>query len=171
MISTKGRYGLRVMFELASRNPEEWVSLKSIASEQALSKKYLELITKNLVHDGLVEGLRGKGGGYRLTRTPEEYSCKEIIESAEGSLAPVACLKDPEYTCERAEICQTLPLWKAFSKMTDSFFSNISLRDLMNGKFPEVMIEAHPDPKTEGEGSADQENEQEQKPADDSSCK
>lgn len=134
MISTKGRYALRVMLDLAARNPEEWTSLESIASSQQISKKYLEIIVKSLVADGYVQGVRGKGGGYRLMKKPDEILVGDILESAEGGLAPVMCLKDSGYDCIRKEKCLTLPLWEKFDQTVKDFFNGMSLQDLLDGK-------------------------------------
>ena len=114
MISTKGRYALRVMLDLAEHGNEGYIPLKDIAKRQAISDKYLESILKSLVKQKMLKGLRGKGGGYQLTRTPAEYSVGEILEVAEGTLAPVACLMDDAEDCPRANQCRTLPMWKFF---------------------------------------------------------
>lgn len=142
MISTKGRYALRVLIALAKADRNEWTSLETVAKDQNISKKYLEVIIKSLVKDGLLEGQRGKGGGYRLTRDPHNYTVLEIIESAEGSLSPVVCLRYPDYHCERSEICDTVGLWSRFYDLTCSFFSKMSLDDLIAGRFPQVTIES-----------------------------
>lgn len=132
MISTKGRYALRVMLDLAGQNPDTWITLDEIADRQGISKKYLELIMKLLVRRRLVKGLRGKGGGYRLTRFPAEYSVGEILEAAEGPVAVVACLQEGAPPCERKETCATLPVWKRFEQLTHDFFYGISLKDLIS---------------------------------------
>ena len=131
MISTKGRYALRVMVDLAEHNGEGCVPLKDIAERQGISKKYLETIVKHLVEGKLVEGLSGKGGGYRLTRQPEEYSVGEILEHPEGSLSTVACLSCGAPRCDRASDCRTLPLWFEFDRLTYDFFYGKKLSDLM----------------------------------------
>ena len=125
MISTKGRYALRVMLDLAEHADEAHVPLKDI------SKKYLEIIVKSLVEGRLIEGISGKGGGYRLCRKPEEYSVGEILELTEGSLATVACLSCGAPRCERASDCKTLPLWFEFDRMTHDFFYGRKLSDLI----------------------------------------
>lgn len=134
MISTKGRYALRVMLDLAGQNEEKFTPLEEIAARQGISKKYLELILKALVGKNLLKGLRGKGGGYKLTRAPSEYNVGEILELAEGSLTIVACLQNENNSCERRNFCQTLPMWRAFDKMTRDFFSGITLQDLLRGE-------------------------------------
>lgn len=132
MISTKGRYALRVMIDLAEHQDNNYIPLKDIAHRQGISEKYLESILKVLVAEKLLKGLRGKGGGYRLTRTPEEYTVGEIIELAEGTLATVACLKPNADPCERRESCRTLTMWKKFDAMVHDFFYHITLADVLN---------------------------------------
>lgn len=134
MISTKGRYALRVMLDLAQQEPSCFTPLDEIAARQGISKKYLEIILKTLVQEKLLKGLRGKGGGYRLTRTPQEYTVGEILELTEGSLATVACLQNNTDPCERADTCITLPMWKQYDRMVHDFFYNITLEDLLEGK-------------------------------------
>lgn len=134
VISTKGRYALRVMLDLAEQNPNRnrFVPLEEIATRQGISKKYLEIILKSMVQHDLLKGLRGKGGGYKLTRSPSEYTVLEILELAEGSLATVSCLNKESLPCERAAFCLTLPMWKKFDELTRDFFSKITLHDLLN---------------------------------------
>jgi len=122
MISTKARYSLRVMVDLAQHQEETYVPLKEIAKRQKISEKYLEIILKMLVKGKIVKGLRGKGGGYRLTRMPKEYTVGEIIELTEGPLSPVACLMPDAETCPRNEECITLPLWKKYNALIHDFF-------------------------------------------------
>ena len=131
MISTKGRYALRVMIDLAEHGQENAVTLKDIAQRQEISKKYLEILVKTMVGGGLIVGAGGKGGGYRLTRAPEDYSVGEILELMEGSLAPVACLAENAEACPRAAICRTLPLWTEYSQMIRDFFYQKRLSDLL----------------------------------------
>lgn len=130
MISTKGRYALRVMIELARHPAEEYVPLKLIADEQEISEKYLEIIIKNLVKAGHVVGLRGKGGGYRLAKPVSAYTAGSILKAAEGSLAPVACLEAESSPCPRKEKCTTLPMWKEFYQLIDDFFEGVTLESL-----------------------------------------
>jgi len=134
MFSTKGRYALRVMIDLASQNTEDYIPLKDIAERQAISKKYLEIIVKELVKGNLVEGHSGKGGGYKLTRQPDEYSVGEIIEQLEGTMAPVACLEDDAKDCPREGFCKTLPMWTEFYMLERDFFFGKKLSDLVNTK-------------------------------------
>lgn len=131
MISTKGRYALRVMIDLAEQGGDRLVPLKDIAERQEISKKYLEIIVKDLVKGKLIFGASGKGGGYKLCRPPEEYTVGEIIELMEGTLSPVACLADPDIQCPRKEICKTLPLWVEFDELVHGFFYGKRLSDLL----------------------------------------
>jgi Rrf2 family protein len=130
MISTKGRYALRVMMDLAEHSDTEFVTLKSIAERQGISKKYLEIIVKELVVGKLVEGISGKGGGYRLIKKPEEYSLGEILECTEGPFVTVACLAKDAKECPRASECRTLPVWTEYDRMTHEFFYSKKLTDL-----------------------------------------
>ena len=130
MISTKGRYALRVMIDLAEHDCDKPVPLKEIAERQDISKKYLEIIMKELVTGGLVKGISGKGGGYLLCKPPEEYTVLEILEQMEGTTAPVACLECGAKPCKRESVCNTLPMWKEFDEITRSFFSGKTLKDL-----------------------------------------
>ncbi len=133
MISTKGRYALRVMIDLAEQDPEKFVPLEEIALRQGISKKYLEAVLKSLVQNELLKGLRGKGGGYKLTRKAAEYTVGEILELTEN-MATVSCLQKNEFVCERESFCKTLPMWRAFDKLTRDFFIGITLEDLLNGE-------------------------------------
>ena len=137
MISTKGRYALRVMTDLAEQNTDSYIPLEEIAARQQISKKYLESILKILVSHKLLKGLRGKGGGYRLTRLPSEYTVGEILELTEGSLASVACLQPDAEVCERRACCKTLPMWTRFDKLVRDFFYGITLQDLLSGTLRE----------------------------------
>lgn len=134
MVSTKGRYALRVVLDLAEHNSGEYVPLSEISTRQEISMKYLEIIVKSLVHGKLLEGQRGKGGGYRLTRPLNEYFIGEILELTEGTLATVACLDNGANICPREEKCKTLVMWKKYDLMVHDFFYNITIEDLMNGK-------------------------------------
>ena len=131
MISTKGRYALRVMLDLAQNNSEEYIPLKDIAERQEISKKYLEIIVKEMVTGGLIVGASGKGGGYKLVRKPEKYTVGEILELMEGSLSPVACLADKNYKCTRKKDCATLPMWKEFDGIVHDYFYGKKLTDLL----------------------------------------
>lgn len=132
MISTRGRYALRVMIDLAEKQTTDFIPLKEIAEAQQLSEKYLESIVKALVQNGLLEGVRGKGGGYRLMKTPEEYTIGSILQLTEVGLAPVACLENDPVTCLRADQCRTLPMWRKLQGMLTEFFDGVTIADLMH---------------------------------------
>ena len=134
MISTRGRYALRVMIDLAERQTSDFTPLKEIAARQEISEKYLESIVKNLVQNGFLEGLRGKGGGYRLVRAPEEYTVGSILRLMEGSLAPVACLEQRAQPCNREGSCRTLPMWRKLYDLLNDFFDGITLADLIDSE-------------------------------------
>lgn len=140
MISTKGRYALRVMIDLAQHEGEGSIPLKSIAERQDISKKYLEVIVKELVRGGLVSGISGRGGGYSLSRSAEDYSVGEILELMEGTLAPVACLEDGAVNCPRAEDCLTLPMWKEFYQLSRDYLYGKKLSDLLGAVDPVYYI-------------------------------
>ena len=131
LISTRGRYALRVMVDLAEHRSGSYIPLKEIAQRQEISEKYLESIIKTLVRTGDVEGLRGKGGGYRLTRPAEEYSVGDLLRKMEGTLAPVACLGPDCAPCPRAADCRTLPMWKKLDRLVNDFFDGVTLAELM----------------------------------------
>lgn len=131
MISTKGRYALRVMIDLAKQNSDGYIPLKDIAEREQISKKYLEIIMKELVSAGLLTGMSGKGGGYKLLKAPEEYSVGEILEVTENSLAIVACLANGAEECPRAKACDTLPMWSELNKTIHDFFYAKKLSELI----------------------------------------
>lgn len=131
LISTRGRYALRVMADLAGQPPEAYIPLKEIAQRQGISEKYLEAVIKLLVRGALVSGLRGKGGGYRLTRPPEGYTAGEILRLTEGSLAPVACLENGAAPCPRADACPTFPLWQGLERVIFQYLEGVTIADLM----------------------------------------
>lgn len=130
LISTRGRYALRVMVDLAEHQREDYIPLKEIAERQEISEKYLESIIKILVRARLLEGLRGKGGGYKLTRSPEQYTAGEILRLTEECLAPVACLEKGANVCPRMSECRTLPMWQGLDKVISDYLDNITLADL-----------------------------------------
>ena len=130
MVSTKGRYALRVMIDLAEHDPEQYIPLKEIAQRQEISEKYLEVIVKSLTKAHFLEGLRGKGGGYRLTRDPSSYSVASVLRITEGTLAPVACLQDEVNTCNRAGSCKNLRMWTGLEKVISDYLEGISIQDL-----------------------------------------
>lgn len=131
LISTKGRYALRVMVDLAEHNNGEYIVLMDIAKRQGISEKYLEGILAALSKSGLVASLRGRGGGYKLTHDPETYTVSSILKATEGSLAPVACLEGDINSCERSTECRTLPMWVKLDQVINDFFNGITLIDLM----------------------------------------
>ena len=130
IVSTKGRYALRVMIDLAEHRTEKYVPLKEVAARQEISEKYLENILKVLVQNGFLEGLRGKGGGYRLTRDPDQYTVGEVLTLTEGSLAPVSCLVQGAPTCQRIGNCRTYQMWKGLDDLIEDYFSHITIADL-----------------------------------------
>lgn len=132
LISTKGRYALRVMIDLAEHQTEGFIPLKVIAQRQDISEKYLESIIKQMVKAKLVSGLRGKGGGYRLTKAPEQYTVGSILRITEDSMAPVACLEPGSEACPRAAECRTLSLWRGLDKVINDYLDDFTLADLMH---------------------------------------
>ena len=134
MISTRGRYALRVMIDLAENQNSTYIPMKDVAMRQGISLKYLERILPVLVRNGLIEGIQGKGGGYKLTKHISEYRVGEILRLTEGDLAPVACLECNAEKCDREHSCRTLPMWKKYHDMTNSFFDSIMLSDLINAE-------------------------------------
>ena len=139
LVSTKGRYALRVLIELAGYDRQTLVPLQSIADSQQISEKYLESIFVVLSKAGLVDAVRGKGGGYRLARKPEEYTVGEILKLTEGTLAPVTCLDDTPNKCPRAAECKTLPMWENLYTIISNYLYSVTLKDLIdpsdNGDF------------------------------------
>ncbi len=131
LISTKGRYALRVMVDLAEHRGEGFIPLKVIAQRQEISEKYLESIIKLLVKARLLSGLRGKGGGYQLTRVPDQYTAGEVLRLTEESLEPVTCLEQNADACPRAAACRTLPLWRGLSQLINDYLDSITVADLM----------------------------------------
>lgn len=131
IVSTKGRYALRVMLCLAQRGGGEYIPLKEIAETEEISQKYLESIMAILSKAGFLDAVHGKGGGYRLNRKPEEYTVGTILKLTEGSLAPVSCTTQGAAACSRSTCCQTLPMWERLEKLIDDFFEGITLADLL----------------------------------------
>ena len=132
MISTKGRYALRVMIDLAKNDNGGYIPLKDIAARQEISKKYLEIVVKDMVAGGLLVGASGKGGGYRLCREPEDYTVGEILDLMEGSMSCVTCLAGGTNDCPRKTSCPTLPMWEEYDRMVHNFFYGKKLSDLLN---------------------------------------
>lgn len=131
LISTKGRYALRVMLDLAEHQSEEFISLKDIAQRQEISEKYLESIIRTLVKARVLESLRGKGGGYRLRKAPDQYTVDSILRLTEDSLAPVSCLERGPETCPKQATCRTLPLWQGLDKVIHDYLESVTIADLM----------------------------------------
>ena len=131
IVSTKGRYALRVMVNSAQRSADEYIPLKEIAESEGISQKYLESIMTTLSKAGFVDAVHGKGGGYRLNRRPEEYTVGSILKLTEGSLATVSCTSQGPAACSRSTCCNTLPMWEKLDKMIDEFFEGITLADLL----------------------------------------
>ena len=131
IISTKGRYALRVMVDLAEHQTGAYIPLKEIAERQEISEKYLEAILKVLVRERFLIGMRGKGGGYKLTKAPEQYTVGSILRLTEDSLAPVSCLEQGADACPRAAECRTLSLWKGLDKVINDYLGNVTIADLM----------------------------------------
>ena len=130
-ISTRGRYALRTMVDLAQHGGEGLVTLKDVAARQDLSQKYLEQIVTQLSKAGLVKGTRGPQGGYKLARAPQDYTVAEILEQVEGSLAPVECLEAETNTCERCSSCATIDMWTGLYKVVTDYLGNITLADVV----------------------------------------
>ena len=131
MISSRGRYALRVMIDLAEHSGGAYLPMKEVALRQDISLKYLEKIMPLLVAAKLVEGIHGKGGGYRLTRSPEQYSVGEILRLTEGDLAPVACLECNAQQCARTADCRTLPMWSELNRRINEYLNSVTIADLM----------------------------------------
>ena len=130
-ISTRGRYAIRVMLDLAEHNTGEYIPLMDIAKRQEISEKYLESIVASLSKNGFVRSLRGKGGGYQLAKAPEEYTIRSILQLTEGSLAPISCLEDNPNLCERGTVCKTIKMWEGLYKLILDYFDGITLADLL----------------------------------------
>ena len=136
IVSTKGRYALRVMVYFVLKGTDEYIPLKEIAEAEEISQKYLESIMTTLSKAGFVDAIHGKGGGYRLNRKPEEYTVGSILKLTEGSLATVSCTAQGPAACSRQTCCHTLPMWEKLDNMVDGFFESITLADLLNDQNP-----------------------------------
>jgi len=134
IVSTKGRYALRVMLHFALSGSEQYIPLKEIAESEGISQKYLESIMTTLSKAGFVDAVHGKGGGYRLNRAPETYTVGSILKLTEGSLAAVSCTSQGPSACARSTCCQTKPMWEKLDAMIDNFFEGVTLADLMDKK-------------------------------------
>ena len=133
IVSTRGRYALRVMLDLAASDGEEYIAMRTIAERQGISLKYLERILPVLTRNHIVEGIQGKGGGYRLTRRPEEYRVGEILRLTEGDLAPVSCLECGAEVCEKRGECPTYPMWAKLHGLINDYLDSVTIADLMGG--------------------------------------
>lgn len=131
IVSTRGRYALRVLIDLAEHSEENRIPLKDIAERQEISQKYIEAIMTLLSKNGFVDGVHGKGGGYRLNRPPEEYKVGDILRLTEGTLAPVACLEWGAENCPKKAECRTLPMWSKLDQLIEGYLDSVSVRDLM----------------------------------------
>ena len=141
-ITTKGRYALRIMLDLAAQEEGEFISLKSIAERQGISMKYLEAIVGSLKKAGLVDSSRGKEGGYRLDRPAEDYDVYEILQCLEDNLAPVSCIRDGSVQCDNAAHCLTLPMWQELDGLIAAYLRGVTLRDLLTGaKWKDKIID------------------------------
>ena len=134
MISTRGRYALRVLIDLAEHCGNGYIPMKDVAERQGISLKYIEKIMPVLMKEKLIDGMHGKGGGYKLNRDPDNYVVGDILRLTEGDLAPVACLENSASPCEKAAECRTLPMWKEFHRITNEFFDGITIADLMRNE-------------------------------------
>ena len=142
LISTKGRYALRVLIDMAEHNGNDYIKLKDIADRQEISEKYLESIVKQLVVNKIVTGLRGKGGGYKLAKAPDEIIVGEVLRFMEGSLAPVACLEEGSEPCPRTSECRTLEFWRGLDETIRHYTDSFTVADLMradNAEFDYVI--------------------------------
>ena len=131
IVSTKGRYALRVMVHFAQRGDDGYIPLKEIAEAEGISQKYLESIMSTLSKAGFLDAVHGKGGGYRLNRGPENYTVGSILKLTEGSLSAVSCTSQGAAACSRTECCQAKPMWDKLDKMIDDFFEGITIADLL----------------------------------------
>ena len=138
MISTKGRYSIRILLDLAEHRGVGYTPIKDVAARQEISLKYMEKILPVLTKNHIVDGIQGKGGGYRLRRPPQDYSAGEILRLTEGSLAPVSCLEGEENACPRAGQCHTLPMWTKLEGLINSYLDSVTLADLLDAPMDQV---------------------------------
>ena len=132
IVSTRGRYALRVMLSFAQKDSDAYIPLKEVAEEEGISQKYLESIMTSLSKAGFVDAIHGKGGGYRLNRPPEEYTIGSILKLTEGNLNGVNCSADTAEGCERLNGCQAKKMWDRLNRLIDDFFEGITLADLLD---------------------------------------
>ena len=135
-ISTKGRYALRMMIDIAEHQKDGYVALKDVARRQDISKKYLEQIALSISQAGLLRAVRGYQGGYMLARPAEDLTVFSILQIVEGTLAPVTCLQQEVNTCERKNCCKTLPLWQGLQERINRYLEGITLQDVIDGRIP-----------------------------------
>ena len=140
-ISTKGRYALRMMVDIAEHQKDGYVILKDVALRQGISKKYLEQIALHISQAGMLRAVRGYQGGYMLARPASEYSVHSILQVVEGSMAPVTCLQQAENNCERRDTCRTLPLWQGLEALIRNYLSGITLEDVVEGRIPDPGLQ------------------------------
>lgn len=131
IVSTRGRYALRVMIDLAQHQDQDRIPLKEIAERQSISQKYIEAIMTLLSKNHFVDAVHGKGGGYKLNRTPDQYKVGDILRLTEGSLAPVACLAQGAEPCEKASACKTLPMWTKLDELVENYLDSVTIADLL----------------------------------------
>lgn len=132
-ISTKGRYALRMMIDIAENQEKGYVTLKDVALRQDISKKYLEQIALHLSQAGMLRAVRGYQGGYMLAKAPEDYTVNAILQVVEGSMAPVSCLEQQPNPCERCHKCKTLPMWMELEKLIFDYLNGLTLQDVIDG--------------------------------------
>ena len=132
MISTKGRYSVRILLDLAEHHNGTFIPMREVAARQGISLKYIEKLMPTLKAGGLLDSTHGIGGGYRLTREPEQYTLWEILQVAEGDMAPVSCLQKDAAVCDRAAECRTLPVWEKYYALTKDYFESVTLADLLD---------------------------------------
>lgn len=140
LISSRGKYGLRVIIDLAEHENGGYIPMKEVAKRQDISLKYLEQILPTFVKNGLIEGVHGKGGGYRLTKEPAEYIIGDVLRLMEGTLAPVACLEQGAAPCPRASFCKTLPLWSRLNRAIADCLDNVNLAELLQESSDNYVI-------------------------------
>ena len=143
-ISTRGRYALRLMINLAAHPPEQNITLRDISARQEISVKYLEQIVSPLCRAGLLKSVRGAQGGYRLAREPRDYTAGDILRAIEGSLAPVACLEDETNRCARCGVCSTLSFWKGLNGMIQKYVDSFTLEQLARSACPDTCNQSPP---------------------------
>ena len=138
-ISTKGRYALRMMIDIAENQEKGYVTLKDVALRQEISKKYLEQIALHLSQAGMLRAVRGYQGGYMLSKPASEYTVHAVLQVVEGSMFPVSCLEQTPNTCKRCKECKTLPMWTALENMIYNYLNGITLEDLVEGRIPDAV--------------------------------